>query len=133
MAGSATALRARIPGVRIVGVEPSTADDTLRSLEAGERIEVPDPQTVADGLAIPMPGELTFPIISELVDEVVTVDDIDTIAAMALLFERTKQVVEPSGAITLSAALTRRFAGACVGLMLSGGNIGTARFAELAG
>ncbi|MCP4434792.1 MAG: threonine/serine dehydratase [Actinomycetia bacterium] len=133
MAGSATALRATLPGVHIVGVEPATANDTERSLEAGEPIEVPDPQTVADGLAIPKPGRLTFPIVAELVDEIVTVEDADTLMAMRFLFERTKQVVEPSGAITLAAAMTGRYRGQSVALMASGGNIGAAQFAALCG
>lgn len=131
LAGCAVALRSLNPDVHIVGVEPSTADDTFRSMSAGKRIEVPAPQTIADGLAIPMPGALTFPIVRTLVDEIVTVDDADTAAAMVFLFERTKQVVEPSGAITLAAAMTQRWAGERVGVVLSGGNIGAERFGEL--
>lgn len=131
LAGCAVAMAGRRPDVRIVGVEPSSADDTARSMAAGERIEVPNPPTIADGLAIPVPGELTFPIVSALVDEVVTVDDQDIAAAMRFLFERTKQVVEPSGAVGVAAAMSGRFAGRSVGVVVSGGNIDVSRFAAL--
>lgn len=131
IAGCAVAMAGLRPEVRIVGVEPSGADDTARSLAAGERVAVPNPPTIADGLAIPVPGELTFPIVAGLVDEVVTVDDADTAAAMRFLFERAKQVVEPSGAIGVAAAMSGRFSGASVGVVVSGGNVDVSRFAEL--
>jgi len=131
IAGCSVAMAGLRPEVRIVGVEPSVADDTARSLAAGERVAVPNPPTIADGLAIPMPGALTFPIVTALVDEVVTVDDGDTAAAMRFLFERAKQVVEPSGAVGVAAAMSGRFSGASVGVVVSGGNVDVARFAEL--
>jgi len=120
-------------GVRIIGVEPEAGDDTKRSLAAGERVSVPVPRTIADGQAVAMPGELTFEINRRLVAEVVTVADAEIVAAMRFLFERLKLVAEPSGASALAAVLTGRadLAGERVGVVISGGNVGAARFAEL--
>jgi threonine dehydratase len=136
MAGCATAATAMAPGVRVIGVEPETADDTRRSLEAGERVGGEVPHTIADGLQVAIPGELTFEVNRRLVERVVTVTDDELIAAMAFLFERTKQVVEPSGAAGVAALLGGRVAdleGARVGVILSGGNVSAARFGELVG
>jgi len=132
MAGCAVVARELRPDLRLIGVEPATADDTLRSFRAGTRVGVEAPQTVADGLAITMPGALTFPINLALVDEVVTVTDGQIMAACVLLFERCKQVVEPSGAASLAAILAGHGAGAKVGAVLSGGNIDLAGLASLA-
>jgi threonine dehydratase len=133
LAGCATAIKARSPGTRVVGVEPEAGDDFVRSLAAGERVRIDVPRTIADGQQLPMPGELTFPVIKELVDEVVTVSDDEILAAMRLLFERTKTVTEPSGASAFAALLAGKVdaAGLRVGVTLSGGNITAARFSEL--
>ncbi len=133
MAGSAVAATALVPGIRMIGVEPETGDDTRRSLVAGERVRIPVPRTIADGQALPEPGELTFPINRRLLDSVVLVGDDEIKAAMRLAFERLKIVTEPSGATALAALL----AGAVdplprrVGVVISGGNIGLDRFLEL--
>lgn len=133
MAGSAVAATALVPGIRMIGVEPETGDDTRRSLAAGERVRIPVPRTIADGQALPEPGELTFPINRRLLDSVVLVGDDEIKAAMRLAFERLKIVTEPSGATALAALL----AGAVdplprrVGVVISGGNIGLDRFLEL--
>jgi threonine dehydratase len=133
IAGSAVATRARRPGCRIVGVEPAMADDTAQSFARGERVTVV-PNTIADGLTVPTPGENTFAINRRLVDEIVTVTEDEIVAAMLVLFERTKQVVEPSGATALAAVLTGKIAGeGPVGVILSGGNIDPARLASLLG
>jgi threo-3-hydroxy-L-aspartate ammonia-lyase len=133
IAGCATAAKARVPSLRVVGVEPEAGDDTARSLAAGERIELGVPRTIADGLQAPSPGELTFEVNRRLVDEVVAVSDDEIVAAMTFLFDRLKLVVEPSGAVGVAALLTGRVRGRRVGVVLSGGNVGAARFAELVG
>ena len=133
LAGCATAATALRPGIRIVGVEPETGDDTRRSLAAGKRIRIDVPRTIADGLQAQEPGELTFPINQRLVDELVTVTDAELVDAMAFLFDRLKVVAEPSGATGIAALLTGKLdaAGRSVGVIVSGGNVGAARFAEL--
>ncbi|MFP8962257.1 pyridoxal-phosphate dependent enzyme [Streptomyces nanhaiensis] len=135
IAGSATAAKGLLPGIRVIGVEPEAGDDTRRSLEAGGRVSIPVPRTIADGLAAETPGELTFSVNRRLVDEIVLVDDGRIREAMRLAFERLKTVVEPSGAAALAAVL----AGlpgplpSRIGVIVSGGNIGARRFAELLG
>nr|WP_137816267.1 pyridoxal-phosphate dependent enzyme [Gandjariella thermophila] len=133
MAGCATVAKALHPGVRMVGVEPVNGDDNRRSLAAGERVRIPVPRTIADGLALDTPGELTFAVNRRLVDEVVLVDDDEIRSAMAWAFDRLKVVVEPSGAAPLAALLTGRIGDPPprVGLVFSGGNVGLARFVEL--
>lgn len=135
IAGSATAAKGLRPSLRVVGVEPETGDDTRRSLAAGHRVSVPVPRTIADGLAAGIPGELTFSINRRLVDEIVVVDDDEIRAAMRLAFERMKIVVEPSGATGIAALLAGRLGPVPprVGVLISGGNVGAARFAELLG
>src|SRR3954447_9387845 len=129
IAGCATVAKPR--GIRVVGVEPETGNKTARSLAAGERIELGIPHTIADGLQAPSPGELTFQVNRERVDEVVTVSDEEIVDALAFLFDRLKLRVEPSGAVGVAALLARRVAGQRIGIVLSGGNVGAARFAEL--
>lgn len=131
MAGSAVAARAARPSIRIVGVEPTTADDTRRSFAARERVTIDQPTTIADGLAVTAPGRLTLPINLALVDEVVTVSERQIADACVLLFERAKQVVEPSGAAALAAVLAGLTGGADVGVILSGGNVDPAELASI--
>jgi threo-3-hydroxy-L-aspartate ammonia-lyase len=131
--GVATALRALQPRARIVGVEPEASDDTMRSLRAGRRESVTVGRTICDGQQLNTPGELTFPVIAALLDDVVTVSDAETVEAMRFVFERMKVVVEPSGASALAALMAGRTAsdGGRVGVILSGGNVDAARFAAL--
>ena len=131
IAGCATVAKALHPGIRVVGVEPEAGDDTARSLAAGERVHIELPHTIADGLQAAAPGELTFEVNRRLVDEVVTVSDAEIVAAMAFLFDRLKLVTEPSGAVGVAALLTGRIRGGAIGVVISGGNVGVARFAEL--
>jgi threonine dehydratase len=133
IAGSATAATALQPAIRVIGVEPEGGDDTKRSLEAGERIRIPVPRTVADGLATETPGELTFSINRRLVDEIAVARDDEILEAMRWAFDCLKIVVEPSGAVGLAALLAGRIRPLPprVGVVLSGGNIGTRRFAGL--
>lgn len=133
IAGCATVAATRCPGVRIVGVEPAAADDTRRSLAAGRRVRVPQPETIADGLQAESPGELTFEVMRRLVDEVVTVTDDEIIEAMVFFLDRMKLVTEPSGACAAAALLAARLriGGERVGLIVSGGNVGADRLAAL--
>jgi threo-3-hydroxy-L-aspartate ammonia-lyase len=133
VAGCATVAKALAPDVRVVGVEPEAADDTRRSLERGERVEIPVPATIADGLQVSAPGRLTFEVNRRLVDEVVTVSDAELVEAMRFLFERMKVVAEPSGAAAVAALLASRISapGGQIAAVLSGGNVGARRFCEL--
>jgi threonine dehydratase len=132
IAGSAVTAKALQPGMRIIGVEPEAGDDTKRSLESGARVTVPVPRTIADGQALPIPGEITFEINQRLVDAVTLVSDAEIIGAMRFAFERLKIVLEPSGATSLAALLAGRLdLPARIGVIASGGNIDTERFARL--
>jgi threo-3-hydroxy-L-aspartate ammonia-lyase len=133
IAGCSTAAKALRPGIHVAGVEPEAGDDTRRSLAAGERVRIEVPETIADGLQATEPGELTFDVNRRRVDEVVTVSDAEIVDAMAFLFDRLKLVTEPSGAVGIAALLSGRLdvRGREVGVVLSGGNVGAARFAEL--
>jgi threonine dehydratase len=133
LSGSALAATALAPGIAVYGVEPAAGDDWVRSLERGERVSIPVPETIADGLQTTAPGELTFPIVRALCAGVVTVTDDELRAAMRFAFERLKLVVEPSGAAGLAALLNGRIEarGKRVGLILSGGNVDPATFARL--
>jgi threonine dehydratase len=130
LAGTALAAEGR----RIVGVEPEAGDDVRRSLETGERVRIDVPKTIADGLQTTSPGAIPFAILRGRA-EAVTVTDAELVAAMRFLFERLKVVVEPSGAAGVAALLAGRveLPGRRVGVVLSGGNVGAARFAELLG
>jgi threonine dehydratase len=133
IAGSATAAKGLQPGVRIVGVEPQAGDDTRRSLAAGERVRIPVPRTIADGQAADIPGELTFSINRRLVDEIVLVSDDEIRDAMRFAFDRMKLVMEPSGVSGVAALLAGRLdpVPARIGVIVSGGNVGAARLAQL--
>ncbi|WP_410598525.1 pyridoxal-phosphate dependent enzyme [Amycolatopsis sp. lyj-90] len=132
IAGSSTAAKAVQPGIRVVGVEPEAGDDTKRSLDAGERVSIPVPRTIADGQAAEIPGELTFSINRKLVDDIALVSDDQVRDAMRFAFERLKLVMEPSGATGLAALLSGQVpVSGRVGVIISGGNVSPERFAEL--
>jgi len=135
IAGCSTVAKALRPECRVVGVEPATGDDTRQSLAAGERIRIDVPRTIADGLQAPEPGELTFEVNRRRVDEIVTVTDDEIVAAMVFLYDRVKLVAEPSGAVGVAALLSGKVTtpGSTVGVIVSGGNVGAKRFAELVG
>ena len=132
IAGCSTVAKAS-GDVRVVGVEPEAGDDVRRSLEAGERVRIDVPRTIADGQQLPTPGERTFEVIRERVDEVAVASDAEIVEAMRFLFERMKTVAEPSGACALAALLAGRVdaRGLRVGVTISGGNVSAERFAEL--
>ena len=123
-AGTALTLAARAPGCRLLLAEPRGAADAQASFERGERVTDVVPDTICDGLrgTLGAPG---FALLREHGAEVITVDDADTVAAMRLVWQRLKQVIEPSSAIALAAVLGQRarFAGQRVGIVLSGGNV----------
>ncbi|QPP08929.1 pyridoxal-phosphate dependent enzyme [Streptomyces bathyalis] len=133
-AGTATVAAALHPRLRVIGIEPEAGDDTRRSLAAGGRIELDAvPRTIADGQAATTPGELTFSVNRRLLAGVELVSDEEIRAAMRFAFERLKIVVEPSGATGLAALIAGRIdpVPARVGVIISGGNVGTKRFLEL--
>ena len=134
VAGSATAAKGLLGDVRVFGVEPQEGDDHRRSLEAGQRVSLPEvPRTIADGLQAPTPGRLPFEVNRRLLEGVLTVTDQEIVSAMVFAFERLKVVVEPSGAVALAAALAAKteVEGRRAGVILSGGNVSSTRFADL--
>ena len=135
IAGCSTAASAMDPAPEVWGVEPEAGDDTRRSLEAGERVRIAVPRTIADGQMADIPGALTFAVNKGRVTGIVTVSDEEILDAMALLFDRLKLVTEPSGATALASLLAGRLdiAGKRVGVVVSGGNVGLRRFCELLG
>ncbi len=133
LSGSALSARAMSPGCRVIGIEPAQADDATRSFRSGEIVTIHNPRTIADGARTASLGRLTFPIIRECVDDMVTVDEDEIILAMRLLWERAKLVVEPTGALSLAGALSSRIElrGLRVGLIVSGGNVDVVDAARL--
>ena len=124
VSGMAATLRARSPGTRIVGVQAAGAAAFAPSLAAGSARELPTVDTIADGIAVKRPGDLTLAHVRDLVDEVVTVDDELLARAVVVLLERAKLVVEPAGAAGVAAAMGHRTAlDGPVVPVLSGGNI----------
>jgi threonine dehydratase len=126
MAGCSTVARALMPSIAVVGVEPETGNDVYLSLERGERVSVPPPPTVADGVRTTSPGEFTFPILKENVDRVALVTDDEIKTAVRFLALRARVIVEPTGAVGAAAVLSGKIGlppGSLVGCVLSGGNI----------
>jgi threonine dehydratase len=124
LSGTAIATRALAPAAQVAAAEPAGADDAARSLAAGRIIPSENPRTVCDGLLTSL-GELTFAVIREHVSAIWTVDDPAVIAAMRLVWERMKIIIEPSSAVCLAAVLERpdTVRGRRVGIILSGGNV----------
>jgi threonine dehydratase len=134
LAGIALAIKSRRPGVRIVGVEPEGAAKMWRSRQTGQAARLDKIETIADGLSAPFAGELPFALVEQYVDELVLVNDTDILAAMTLILERCKLLVEPSGAAALAGLLSGAVKAqpqAPVAIILSGGNIDAARLAQL--
>jgi threonine dehydratase len=133
LAGCALAATALRPGIAVYGVEPAAGDDFARSIAAGPRVEIPVPETIADGQQTTSPGELTFPIVQRLCAGILTVTDDELRDAMRFAFERLKLVMEPSGASALAALLGGKFdvTGRRVGIIVSGGNVDPVRYAEI--
>ena len=130
LAGCATIAKAQQPAIRVFGAEPEGANDTFLSMRAGERVSV-HPDTIADGLRTPTPGELTFPVVRQLVERIVLVSEDEIRAAVKFVLLRLKILVEPSGAVPVAAVLFHKLPPEIqsVGVVISGGNVD---FADLA-
>jgi threonine dehydratase len=128
LSGIAIALRAVHPSCRIVGVQASGCAAFRSSLKAGEPREAGSARTIADGIAVKRPGAVTFPLVRDLVDDIVEVAEDEIVLAMVALLERAKLVVEGAGAVGLAALLAGRIpvTGKTVVCVLSGGNIDAA-------
>jgi threonine dehydratase len=133
ISGIASAVKGLRPSVRIIGVEPAGACAAYLSHQAARRVEIPAGLTIADGLRTLIPGALTFPVIEDAVDDLVTVSDDDIRLAMRLIFTRAKAVVEPSGACAAAYALlsSRPLEGHVVVAVLSGGNVDPGALSDL--
>lgn len=125
LAGCAVAARHLQPEIALYGVEPQAGNDWERSFQKGDRVRIPIPDTIADGLQALSPGALTWPIVHGLAAGVVTVSDDEICRAMRLLLEFGRLVVEPSGAVAVAAAMFRKTAlrGKRIGAIISGGNV----------
>ncbi len=126
MSGTCIAASGTKPGIQLFAAEPAGADDAARSMAAGQLIPQTGPDTICDGLLTSV-GEQTWPIIRDHLQRVITAGDEQTIAAMRLVWERMKIVIEPSAAVTVAAVLTGEFKSLPgmerVGVILSGGNV----------
>jgi threo-3-hydroxy-L-aspartate ammonia-lyase len=125
LSGSSLSAKALSPSCRVIGVEPAAGDDGTRSFKTKTLVRIDLPRTVADGAMTPSLGTLTFPVILEHVSEMRTVDDRQLLRAMFYLWERTKLLVEPTGALGAAAILEGglNVKGLRVGVILSGGNV----------
>ena len=124
-AGASTVAKAVRPGVRCFPVESELSDDTRQSFLKGERIRIPPPATVADGMRTQMPGALTFPVLQRNAEDVLTVSEDEIVETMRFLLFRLKLLVEPTGAVAAAAALFRKLPRdvESVGVVISGGNV----------
>jgi len=132
LSGVAVAVKQLRPDCRVIGVEPENADDATRSFYSGKLVTQPNPDTIADGTRTASLGELTFPLIRQNVDQMVTVSEAAIKQAVRFFFYRMKIVVEPSGALGLAALLSQRLkAEGRLGVVISGGNIDGATMSEI--
>jgi threonine dehydratase len=124
LSGTALAAHYFSPATKVIGAEPSAADDAYQSFYQKRLIPSVNPDTIADGLLTSL-GSLTFPIIRRLVNDIITVNDQATIEAMKLVWERMKIIIEPSSAVALAIVIKHkhRFAGQKIGIIISGGNV----------
>ena len=124
-AGVASAAKSLNQKIRCFPVEPATGDDTRQSFLKGERVSIPPPPTIADGLRVQIPGKLTFPIVQKLAEDVLTVTDEEIIATLRFFLFRMKILVETSGATAAAAVMFGKLPADVkrVGVVLSGGNI----------
>ena len=124
LSGTAIAATETAPRLRVIGAEPENADDAYRSLQVGYILPSEQPRTVADGLLTSL-GDLTFPILRERLDQIVTVSEPGILAAMKFIWERAKLIIEPSAAVAVGVLWERKIdlSGLRVGIILSGGNV----------
>lgn len=124
LSGSAIASKSIRSNTRVIGIEPELADDATKSFYTKVLHTVKNPPTIADGTRTASLGKLTFPLVLEYVDEMVTVSEKEIIDAVKFLFFRMKLVVEPSGALGIAALLSNKISlSGKVGVLISGGNI----------
>jgi threonine dehydratase len=128
LSGTALSTKALLPGVKVIAAEPAGADDAFRSFYSKTLQPSVSPQTIADGLLTSL-GSLTFPIILNEVDQIATVSEEGIVAAMRMIWERMKIIIEPSSAVPLAAILENKVdvKGKKVGIILSGGNVDLGR------
>lgn len=124
-AGASTAAKATNARLRCFAVEADTADDTRQSFLKGERVVINPPPTIADGMRNQSPGALTFPVLQQTAEDVLTVSDAEIIAALRFLLFRVKILVEPTGAAAAAAILAGKLPPDLknIGVILSGGNV----------
>src|ERR671928_1261637 len=124
-AGSSTAAKALRADVRCFPVESELSDDTRQSFLKGERVTIPPPATIADGMGTQTPGALTFPVLRRNAEDVLTVSEDEIVEAMRLILFRLKMLVEPTGAVAAAAALFGKLPRGVerVGVIISGGNV----------
>jgi len=124
ISGTSIAAKGLKPNIRVIAAEPEMADDAYRSIKEGKIIPMKDPKTLADGLLTSL-GQLTFPIIQQNVEQIVTVSEQGIIDSMKFVWERSKIVIEPSAAVAVGVLWERKIdlAGLKVGVILSGGNV----------
>ena len=134
-AGASTAAKAINPEIRCFPVEADTANDTEQSFRKGERVSIPPPTTVADGMRNQSPGALTFPILLQNAEDVLTVSDTEIVSAMRFLLFRMKVLVEPTGAASVAAITSGKLPSNIrqVGVVISGGNIDPETLVQLLG
>ncbi len=135
LSGCAIAAKHLSPSCRVVGVEPAAGDDVTQSFKSKRIISIPVPQTVADGARTQAPGDLTFPLVLQHVDEMLTVTDDELLRAMFYLWEKLRTIVEPTGALAACALLEKKISlpSRRVGVILSGGNVDLKWAAEALG
>ncbi len=133
LSGSALAARALAPGCKVYGVEPEAGNDGQQALRSGAIVHIATPQTIADGAQTQHLGQITFAVIQKNVDDIYTVSDAQLVQAMRFFAERMKMVVEPTGCLGFAAACAQAAAlqGQRVGVIISGGNVDLARYAQL--
>lgn len=131
ISGCAVAARQLSPACRVIGVEPEAGNDGQQSKRLGRIVKIDTPRTIADGAQTQFLGQLTFPVIEALVEDIVTVSDAQLIEAMRFAASRMKMVVEPTGALAMAAAMKGAVdvRGKRVGVLISGGNVDIAQLA----
>jgi len=124
LSGTALAANGISPGVRVIGAEPEMADDAYRSMQQGSIVPSLNPQTIADGLLTSL-GELTFLLIRDYIEQIVTVSEQSIVEAMRFIWERTKLIIEPSAAVPIGLLFAKKInlSGLKVGVIISGGNV----------
>ncbi|MBC6502509.1 threo-3-hydroxy-L-aspartate ammonia-lyase [Citrobacter freundii] len=133
LSGSALAARHLSPDCLIYGVEPEAGNDGQRSFRSGKIVHIDTPKTIADGAQTQHLGKITFPIIQQNVNDILTVSDDELVASMKFIAERMKIVVEPTGCLGFAAARARKaeLRDKKIGIIISGGNVDISRYSEL--